>query len=48
MKEVEKKDVPDVSGGYNDGQEIPALNLDYPPVPTVGPTCPDPIEVTRY
>ena len=44
MKEVEKKDVPDVSGGLIDdgGIPIPVINPDYPPNPIgpIGPTCP--------
>ena len=47
MKEVEKKHIPDVSGGCIDGEVIPAIDPDYPqnpigPIvgPIVGPTCP--------
>ena len=46
MKEVEKKDVPDVSGGFIEGDVLPAIDPDYPQVPggpiigPVGPTCP--------
>lgn len=42
MKEVEKKHAPDVSGGYVDGDVIPAIDPDYPqnPLGPVGPTCP--------
>ncbi len=43
MKEVEKKDVPDVSGGYIDGCiPIPRIDPDYPPNPIgpIGPTYP--------
>jgi len=40
MKEVEKKDPPEISGGYVDGQEIlPVIGPDYPQYP-IGPTCP--------
>jgi len=39
MKEVEKKDVPDVSGGYIDGDVVLPIVPDYPPNP-IGPTCP--------
>jgi hypothetical protein len=38
MKEVEKKEAPEVSGGYS-GPTIPALEPDYPQNP-IGPTCP--------
>ena len=42
MKEVEKKDAPDVSGGFIEGDVTPAIDLDYPPAP-VGPIiCPRP------
>jgi hypothetical protein len=43
MKEVEKKDVPDVSGGYiGDGCiPFPPIDPDYPPNP-IGPVYPPP------
>ena len=42
MKDIDKKDAPDISGGYTVGDEVsgPAI-VDYPPIP-FGP-FPDPI-----
>ena len=43
MKEVEKKEIPEVSGGFIEGEITPAIDLDYPGNPggpIVGPTCP--------
>ena len=40
MKEVEKKDVPDVSGGFIEGDVIPAIDYPTNPFGPVGPTCP--------
>ena len=49
MKEVEKKDTPDVSGGLVNGPTIPAIDPDYPQYP-LGPTCPPiwPIPTADY
>jgi hypothetical protein len=50
MKEVEKKDTPDVSGGYFVGDCIPCVDPDYPQTPMgpiPGPTCPNPDLVDR-
>ena len=48
MKEVEKRNTPDVSGGYVDGDVVPVIDPMYPqnpiapigPVTPIGPTCP--------
>lgn len=44
MKEVEKKQTPDISGGIDDGV-VTIIDPDYPqtpigPIGPVGPTCP--------
>jgi len=42
MKQIERKDTPEISGGFIVGDVVTTVDPDYPqtPIGPIGPTCP--------